>query len=161
MVTKEQERKALAKIEAILAELGEDSYVGMAMKGVIDDAKQNIENDWGMSYYDRCEHLEYELDMANEAREAAEAEKAALEHQLEQTEAKVLSTRDNRLIRRLLWEYSNGEANDKAACEAAIIENCENPESDAYKQAVIGRRVAQTEITYAEKMIEALDKVNQ
>ena len=59
--TKEQERKALEKIEKIIAELGEDSYIGMAFKGCITDAADNIENDWAMSMYDRWQDAENKI----------------------------------------------------------------------------------------------------
>ncbi len=43
--TKEQERAALEKIRKIVAELGEDSYIGIAFDGCFEMAEQNIEND--------------------------------------------------------------------------------------------------------------------
>ena len=43
--TKEQELKALEKIKKIVADLGEDSYIGMAFEGCFEIAKDNIEND--------------------------------------------------------------------------------------------------------------------
>lgn len=53
MATKEQERKALEKIKAIMEELGDDSYIGMAFEGCISDAEENIENDFGLSMSNR------------------------------------------------------------------------------------------------------------
>lgn len=58
MTTKEQERKALAKIQKILEELGEDSYIAMAMEGVLDDAEENIENDFALSMKGRWQSAE-------------------------------------------------------------------------------------------------------
>lgn len=55
MATKEQERKALEQIEKIIASLGPDSYIGTAMDGMIEDAKENIENDFALSMKDRVE----------------------------------------------------------------------------------------------------------
>lgn len=45
MPTKAEERKALAQIRAIVDALGEDSYIGIALEGCLDDAEMNIEND--------------------------------------------------------------------------------------------------------------------
>lgn len=47
--TKEQERKALARIKKIVEELGEDSYIGMAFDGCFELAEENIENDFACS----------------------------------------------------------------------------------------------------------------
>lgn len=49
MTTKAQERKALEQIRQIVEALGPDSYIGIAMDGILDDAKENIENDFGIS----------------------------------------------------------------------------------------------------------------
>lgn len=49
MTTKEQERKALAKIRTIVAELGENSYIGTAFKGAWELAEQNIDDDAAFS----------------------------------------------------------------------------------------------------------------
>ena len=49
MTTKEQERKALARIRKIVAELGEDSYIATAFDGAWEIAEENIENDFGNS----------------------------------------------------------------------------------------------------------------
>ena len=55
MATKEQERKALEQIVKIMESLGENSYIGMAMQGMVEDALENIENDFGLSMKDRVE----------------------------------------------------------------------------------------------------------
>lgn len=62
MTTKEQERKALAQIRKIVESLGEDSYVGTAFDGCFEDAEENIENDFAMSYKDRYERRDMEAD---------------------------------------------------------------------------------------------------
>ena len=57
MSSKEEERKALREIEAILKRLGteEDSYVYKALEGSLDIAAQNIENDFLCSYKESLE----------------------------------------------------------------------------------------------------------
>lgn len=55
MPTKAEERKALAQIRAIVDALGEDSYIGIALAGCLDDAETNIENDFALSMKDRYE----------------------------------------------------------------------------------------------------------
>lgn len=66
MVTKDQERKALEQIRKIVEGLGEDSYIGMAMIGVLEDAKENIENDWTCSNYDRWQMAEQKLEQTKQ-----------------------------------------------------------------------------------------------
>ena len=58
MTTKEQERKALAKIQEIIIGLGENSYVGTAFRGCIEIARENIENDFACSLLERKEAAE-------------------------------------------------------------------------------------------------------
>ena len=41
VATKEQELKALEKIKKIMADLGEDSYIGMAFEGCFEIAEDN------------------------------------------------------------------------------------------------------------------------
>jgi len=54
MATKDQERKALEEIKAIVDRIGGDqSYIGMAFKGCFDIAEENIANDFGDSWMDR------------------------------------------------------------------------------------------------------------
>lgn len=55
MPTKAEERKALAQIRTIVDALGEDSYIGIALAGCLDDAETNIENDFALSMKDRYE----------------------------------------------------------------------------------------------------------
>ena len=58
IATKEQERKALDKIRAIVEGLGPDSYVGTAFEGCFEIAAQNIENDFGCSLKNNLESAE-------------------------------------------------------------------------------------------------------
>jgi len=54
MTSKDQERKALEEIKAIVEKIGGDqSYIGMAFKGCFDIAEENIINDFGDSWIDR------------------------------------------------------------------------------------------------------------
>ena len=58
MKTKQQEREALKKIEAIIEIMGEDSYIGMAFAGCCEMALDNIENDFANSM---MEQRDYEV----------------------------------------------------------------------------------------------------
>ena len=77
MTTKEQERQAIAKIRKIVEGLGENSYVGTAMEGVLEVAEQNIE-------YDAAFSLKGEAKVADERRAAADEENEKLKKLLEE-----------------------------------------------------------------------------
>lgn len=90
--TKEQERKALARIKKIVEELGEDSYIGMAFDGCFDVAEENIENDFACSMRQRAEHAEMEAGKYKKMYEDTAADFEAAEATIAGLEQKVLST---------------------------------------------------------------------
>ena len=57
MTTKEQEFKALNKIKAMVAELGDDSYIATAFEGCFEIAEENIEN----CHAARCERRKQQI----------------------------------------------------------------------------------------------------
>lgn len=59
MMTKDEERNLLAKIEKLLNTAGPDGYVAAAFRGCVDLAKSNIENDF-------CQSLEENLRLTEE-----------------------------------------------------------------------------------------------
>jgi len=65
MTTKEQERKALAKIGQIVSELGADSYIAKAFEGCDLIAAENIDNDFWDSYKDRFDRAEKQIEKLN------------------------------------------------------------------------------------------------
>lgn len=98
MPTKAEERKALAQIRDIINALGEDSYIGIALAGCLDDAETNIENDFALSMKDRYESA---LEKAHTWRKCAKewkelADKRAAKIQRLEREAAAL---DNTLAR--------------------------------------------------------------
>lgn len=73
MATKAEEMKALEQIKKIVEGIGgADSYIGQALKGCFEIAKENIENDFWNSYKDSLEtarnNLESERLMADTQR---------------------------------------------------------------------------------------------
>lgn len=54
--TNAQEREALAKIREILEDFSpEDTYIGKAFEGCVEQAEENIRNDWMLSFRSRYE----------------------------------------------------------------------------------------------------------
>lgn len=87
MTTKEQERKALEQIIDIIAGLGAGSYIGYAIdKNVIDRAKENIENDFGIMTGEVIEHAEEATRKAEQKAAEAKQEKKAAEERAEAAE---------------------------------------------------------------------------
>ena len=58
MTTKEQERKALEQIKKIVSGLEENSWVATALDGMIEDAEENIENDFANTWKGRAKDAE-------------------------------------------------------------------------------------------------------
>lgn len=58
IATKDQERQAIEEIRKIVDNLGENSYVGAAMEGVLELAEDNIENDFVQSMKESVETAE-------------------------------------------------------------------------------------------------------
>jgi F0F1-type ATP synthase membrane subunit b/b' len=165
MPTKEQERKALEKIEKILADLGnnpETSYVCRAFQGCVDDARENIENDFANSAKERAEHYEKKYNdakqEAKEAREALEAMKANAEREAEKRiDKKDLQIMYSALVLQIDAER---EAIDKAAAE--IVENAEQTGSEEFISAVVAHRKHQNrEKALYECSLRAVDKINR
>ena len=90
--TKEQEREALEKIKAMVAELGPNSYLATAFDGVFDDAEQNIEFDAAFSMKSRAEHEAHMVKELESKLSASQSDVEILRSQLEHAEAKARST---------------------------------------------------------------------
>lgn len=110
--TKEQERKALAKIKKIVDELGEDSYIGTAFKGCFEIAETNIENDWGCSLQDDRDDLQtvatlrkIEIDSLKEELEKKQKEISELHEEIASRDVKIADMFQE--IGQLKWEAIN------------------------------------------------------
>lgn len=82
VTTKDQERQAVEKIRKIVEGLGENSYVGTAMEGVLEVAEQNIEYDAAFSLKGE---VEVDEKRAREAEEENKQLKGLLEEEREKT----------------------------------------------------------------------------
>lgn len=177
--TKEQERKAVEKIRKIISELGEDSYVGTALEGCLEDAESNIENDFGDSMKRRWEYAEAQLKTAREEiaslkNELAESEKdyeaahAAAHEIAEQKDAEIAALRmqiieADDLENLLTLAIESKTALDEEAKNAAerIVENAGEPESAAFKNAVSDHRAAKRAAEKYTALIERASKAKR
>lgn len=79
IATKDQERQAIEEIRKIVDNLGENSYVGAAMEGVLELAEDNIENDFVQSMKESVETAEKRAHELEEENERLKATKEKLE----------------------------------------------------------------------------------
>jgi DNA repair exonuclease SbcCD ATPase subunit len=70
MTTKAEERKALEQIKKIIESLGPNSYIATAMDGMIEDAEENIECDFAMSWKERAKDAETKAKVFSERAKA-------------------------------------------------------------------------------------------
>lgn len=120
MTTKEQERQAIGKIRKIIEGLGENSYVGTAMEGVLEVAEQNIEFDAAFSLKARAEMAAKdveELEKKNREQEEAlkklteiikkkENEEQMLRKEVERLQNSVKSLKLPEDVYKSLWEMT-------------------------------------------------------
>ncbi len=145
--TKAQERAAVEEIKAIVDALGTDSYVATALHGCLDDAERNIADDAAYSMHDRwqtaqrrCEELEQKVETLEEAIISERETTAAYKCHYEELEEKVMSDDDRYDLYRLVCEKLDELDRLLKEAEAAIIENAEHPETEAFKDAVKQQR---------------------
>lgn len=92
MTTKEQERQAIEEIRKIVEGLGENSYVGFAMEGVLELAEDNIREDTAYS-------MKKNAEIAWERADKAEKESKLLNAEL--GTAKKITEENNKVIAKL------------------------------------------------------------
>jgi hypothetical protein len=162
ITTKEQEKKALEQIKAIIASLGEGSYIATAFEGCLEDAESNIENDFADSmkarYESAKEETEHWYDMyiqehkdweaahaaAHEIAEEKDAEIADLKEQLEKAKAKTLLPGSRAFLTMLVTEQESQAAKNMEKTANLIAELADNPTSDDFKHAVNTYKTAKT-----------------
>lgn len=122
IATKDQERKALEEIRKIVDNLGENSYVGAAMEGVLELAKDNIENDFVQSM--------------KESVETAEKRAHELEEELEEARACILPEEVRQKFYGIAFDKkykAQAEAMTAAERMAEAVECGENARTDAIR----------------------------
>lgn len=105
MTTKEQERQAIEKIRKIVEELGENSYVGFAMEGVLELAEDNIREDTAYS-------MKKNAEIAWERADKTEKENKDLKKEIEDLKKTV--EKRGTTISELNTELCNARAEAKA-----------------------------------------------
>lgn len=154
--TKEQELKALEKIKKIVADLGEDSYIGMAFEGCFEIAEDNIENDFGCSMKQRAESSAAEAAKYKEMYESAVTDYEAEKRTVEELEQKVLTLEEAGAIKAILY-HDKTEA-VRLADESAqrIVELADSPDTPEFRQAVQDNRNSKKRMEDSEALIQRI-----
>lgn len=118
MTTKEQERQAIAKIRRIVEGLGENSYVGTAMEGVLEVAEENIEYDAAFSLKGRTE--------------AAELREKELKEHVEKLEEGLKATQTELAQNKAWWKEQQKDLQEQLRDAEALVERYKMPE-DMYE----------------------------
>lgn len=165
MTTKEQERKALEKIKKIVAELGENSYVGTALDGALSLAEENIDCDAAFSaryYQETLFETEKKLRAAEQEnknlRKRLDDLKEKSDNEYEALCSKLLSNDDAKVIRKLLEERISDLQYEVDSAAACIVEEAGNPKSEMFCDAVANHREAKQELWQYNFALERIRK---
>ena len=167
MTTKEQERKALAQISSIIEKLGPDSYIGIAFEGCIQDAVENIENDWACSWKQRAEAIDKELDdraayiiKIQQELEKQKARADEAEKRYNELKARQLKPDDLDDFEQMLNDsiYECEKNMEQAA--ANIVALADTPTDIAFQNAVAIHRRAQQKKQYAAAILARVRRAN-
>ena len=169
--TKEQEREALEKIKAMVAELGPDSYLKTAFTGVYEIAEMNIDDDAAYNFPGRVDIIEEQLkemgskynaakqdaDVLQKALDAAEAQLAAAQEQIATLKRQHLPE----ALRRDLWVMTTTEAEASRARMAEAAEKmavgADNPGCVLFKDSVALYRAEKARAEAMEQRAAELD----
>lgn len=152
--TKEQERKALARIKKIVEELGENSYIGIAFEGCFEVAEENIENDFACSMKQRAEHAEMEAGKYKKMYEDTAADFEAAETTIAGLEQKVLSTAEGGAIKAILYHYQTEATRLADESAQRIVELADSPDTPEFRQAVQDNRNSKKRMEDSKALIQ-------
>ena len=139
MVTKDEERKALAKIKKIMNELTnngqEETYIGFAFREVISDAEFNIANDAAVSKADSADFWMAESESYQRVAEVLKNDNEKLTDEVNELKAKMYTAEECRQIadtiqhcKVVFRQFDNG-------FKADIIDNLDKMDSEPFIKA--------------------------
>lgn len=171
IMTKQEERAALAKIEKILKAAGPDSYIGMAFAGCCEIAADNIENDFGNSLQQSVEtwqrNAEAEHDMRIRAEDECECLRRAVTRKAEEIETlrqQIKAEQKKQLpadLYKQIWLAVNDHiemAESRiAGCVDTLAAFADAPRDIAVANALQGLKQAHTGRAEYTRLLEALE----
>ena len=172
MMTKQEERAALAKIEKILKTAGPDSYVGMAFAGCCELARTNIENDFGCSMQDNINtwkrNAEKEHEMRVQCQELIEelnkkidrhiAEKDQLRDQIKEAQDKTIPDDLLNDVLSVMEDQLSAEDSRVAHCVDILAAFADCPRDIAVAEALKGLSAAKAQKKMYSQLIERLNE---
>lgn len=166
--TKEQEREALEKIKAMVAELGPQSYLKTAFEGVFEVAEMNIDEDAAYSFPGRVSLLEEQLKEMGSKYNAARSDVEVLRSQLDHAQEQADALKKQQLP---VWLHSAvyGLASEELATSKARMEQAaetmayyaEAPQDIAFTEAVKGYRAAKERREVCEQIVKGLEALTE
>lgn len=167
MTTKEQERKALERIRKIIADLGEDSYIGTALDGALELAEENIDCDAAFSsryYREELPKVESKLKTAeyriSELEKEIAAQKEQFKQRYEDESRKVLTADDMDAVKTLVVICIADFKTDADNAAERIVSEAENPKSVNFQNAVTEHRCALEGVKRYEELLERLTAIS-
>lgn len=157
--TKEQELKALEKIRKIVADLGEDSYVGTAFEGCFEVAEENIQNDFACSMKQRAEKAEKDKEYFNQVANDLGAELESAQKQLAELKKKIITNEEALQLITITNHEIDFWKERKSQSAQQIVESAEDPSSDKFRKAVRVNREAAQVIEQAKVLQDRLYKI--
>lgn len=171
MMTKQEERAALTKIEKIIKAAGPDSYIGMAFAGCCEIAADNIENDFGNSLQHTAEtwmsNAEAEHDMRLRAEDECESLRRGIARKAEEIESLQQQLRAERKkilpadLYKLVWLAvdSHIERADRriAECVENLVQFAEAPKDIAVAHALAALSEAHAKKAQYTQLLEQLE----
>lgn len=150
MMTKQEERAALAEIKKILDAAGPDSYIGMAFAGCCQIAADNIENDFGNSLQDSLQTMrqnaetehdlrircEDEIERLGRAIDRHVSEKEQLRKQLKAEQAKQIPADLYKLAWLAINDHIEQAENRIEGCVEILANFADNPKDIAVAEAL-------------------------
>ena len=162
--TKEQEREAMEKIKAMVAELGPQSYLKTAFEGVYEVAEMNIDEDAAYSFPGRVNILEEQLQEMGSKYNAARSDVEVLRSQLDHAQGQIDTLKRQQFpeeLRRDLWVMVTTEAEASRARMAEAAEKmsvgADNPACVLFKDSVALYRAEKARAEAMEQRAAELD----
>lgn len=156
MKTKQQEREALEQIKQILKDFGPDTYLGMAFEGCIEDAEENIANDFGCSMKQRFDSAVQQIEKLDSKIKTLTDEAEAAKTALSRVQAHVLPPKVLNSVFSLVCNDQNS-LKEKARKQAEnIVLLADDPTQPNFIDAVNRHRNYLSAIQYDEEILEAI-----
>ena len=157
--TKDEERVALKKIEKIVKDLGEDSYLATAFEGCFQIAGSNIEYDMADSLAGRIELLEKNVDYFKDLAETLSSENSNLVSRCVIFQTKLLDQDDAAYVFRTILQKLDSLNSDIVSTEKAIVDSADDPTSGTFRDNVRMHRALISEKADCIRVKERFEKI--